>query len=265
MIRTIPIDTGDKMRYGPSDSAVRQSETIRFIVRSKRKMLHEMVIGTLDELKAHGQLMKKYPGMVHDSPYMAHVRPGKKESIIRQFIPPDEFNYACLMSGYLKPAWPAKPSSRKVNPMQRRTVLKAILASTLASPLLARAARPLIEVYKTAGCGCCKSWIDHLKANGFEVNARNVGDTGAYRQKFGIPQALGSCHTGFVDGYALEGHVPAAEIKRLLAQRPKAIGLAVPAMPLGSPGMEGPRKDPYDVLLVLADGKQSVFKHYDGS
>ncbi|GAA4015965.1 DUF411 domain-containing protein [Actimicrobium antarcticum] len=148
--------------------------------------------------------------------------------------------------------------------MQRRTLLQALLVSAFAAPMLAHAARPLIEVYKTEGCGCCESWIDHLKASGFEVSARNVGDTGVYRKKFGIPQALGACHTGFINGYALEGHVPAAEIKRLLAERPKAIGLAVPAMPLGSPGMEGPRKDPYDVFLVQADGRHSVFKHYNG-
>lgn len=148
--------------------------------------------------------------------------------------------------------------------MQRRTLLQAILISALASPVLAAAAAPLVTVYKSEGCGCCEAWIDHLKANGFAVKAHNVDDTSSYRKKFGIPTALGSCHTGIVDGYAIEGHVPAADIKRLLAERPKAKGLAVPSMPLGSPGMEGPRKDPYDVLLVKADGSYSIYKHYSG-
>lgn len=149
--------------------------------------------------------------------------------------------------------------------MKRRTLLQAILMTALPMPVLTRAAAaPVVEVYKSEGCGCCEGWIEHLKTNGFAVKAQNVGDTGAYRQKFGIPNDLGSCHTGFVQGYGVEGHVPAADIKRLLAEKPKAKGLAVPSMPLGSPGMEGPRKDPYDVFLVKADGSTSVYQHYSG-
>lgn len=149
--------------------------------------------------------------------------------------------------------------------MQRRTLLQAMLITTLPNSVLARAAAaPVVDVYKTAGCGCCEGWIEHLKTNGFAVKAQDVGDPGAYRQKFGIPNDLGSCHTGFVQGYAVEGHVPAADIKRMLAEKPKARGLAVPSMPLGSPGMEGTRKDPYDVFLVKADGSSSVYRHYSG-
>jgi hypothetical protein len=148
--------------------------------------------------------------------------------------------------------------------MNRRTVLHAMLISALGASVPARAAAaPLVEVFKSEGCGCCEGWIAHLKANGFAVKALNVDDTSVYRKKFGIPDDLGSCHTGMVQGYALEGHVPAAEIKRLLAERPKAKGLAVPSMPLGSPGMEGPRNDPYDVLLVKADGAYTVYRHYN--
>jgi hypothetical protein len=150
--------------------------------------------------------------------------------------------------------------------MQRRTLLEAILVTTLPVSVLARAAPgPVVDVYKTVGCGCCEGWIEHLKANGFSVKAQNVSDTGAYREKFGFPNDFGSCHTGFVQGYAVEGHVPAAEIKRLLAEKPKARGLAVPSMPLGSPGMEGPRKDLYDVFLIKVDGSTSVYQHYSGS
>lgn len=147
--------------------------------------------------------------------------------------------------------------------MKRRTFLQAALAGTLGVHLGARAAGSVIDVYKSATCGCCEEWVKHLRQNGLTVNPRNVANPSDYREKFGIPQALGSCHTGMVDGYALEGHVPASEIKRLLAERPKAIGLAVPAMPLGSPGMEGARVDAYDVFLVQADGRRSVYRHYN--
>ena len=148
--------------------------------------------------------------------------------------------------------------------MQRRTVLSA-LALTAALPTLSFAKnQPVINVYKSATCGCCTEWISHLEQNGFKVNAHNVPNTAAYRSKFGVPPALGSCHTGVIDGYALEGHVPAADIKRLLAEKPKAKGLAVPGMPMGSPGMEvaGEPADAYDVLLFQADGKTRVYRHY---
>jgi hypothetical protein len=136
-------------------------------------------------------------------------------------------------------------------------------AALIALPLAASAAQPVIEVYKSATCGCCKEWVRHLEANGFRVNAHDVANPSDYRAKFGIPDQLGSCHSAKVQGYALEGHVPASDIKRLLAAKPKARGLAVPAMPMGSPGMDGPRKDPYDVYLVQDGGKTSVYKHYD--
>lgn len=147
--------------------------------------------------------------------------------------------------------------------MSRPRFLAAAAAALIALPALAGAAQPVIEVYKTASCGCCKGWVKHLEDNGFTVKAHDVENPTDYRQKFGIPHALGSCHSARVGGYAIEGHVPAADIKRLLGSKPKATGLAVPAMPLGSPGMEGPRSDPYDVLLVQKDGKTTVFKHYE--
>lgn len=149
--------------------------------------------------------------------------------------------------------------------MQRRIVLKSLLVGALGVHLQAHAALPTIEVYKTPTCGCCHLWVEHLRDNGFSVNAHDVDDTAGYRKKFGVPEALGSCHTGVVGGYALEGHVPAREIKRLLAERPKVKGLAVPAMVQGSPGMEGPRSDPYDVLAFRANGQTTVYQHYNGT
>lgn len=147
--------------------------------------------------------------------------------------------------------------------MQRRFLNQLVLAAAMALPYGAMAANPVIEVYKTEYCGCCKQWIKHLEANGFTVKATDVESPGDYREKFGMAKKYGSCHTGMVNGYALEGHVPASEITRLLTEKPKAVGLAVPGMPMGSPGMEGARKDKFDVLLVQPNGEATVYKHYD--
>lgn len=135
-------------------------------------------------------------------------------------------------------------------------------AALLVMPALASAAMPVIEVFKSATCGCCDDWVKHLQANGFQVKVSNVEKPADYRQKFGIPAELGSCHTAKVGIYAVEGHVPASDIKRLLSSGVKARGLAVPGMPSGSPGMESERSDPYDVLLVQPDGRTTVYKHY---
>lgn len=119
-----------------------------------------------------------------------------------------------------------------------------------------------VEVWKSPSCGCCTQWVEHLRAEGFAVTVHDSGNT-AMRARLGMPERLGSCHTARVGGYAIEGHVPAREIRRLLAERPKAVGLTVPGMPSGSPGMEqGDHRDPYDVLLVSADGKTRVFQPY---
>jgi hypothetical protein len=122
-----------------------------------------------------------------------------------------------------------------------------------------------VEVWKDPNCGCCQDWVVHLQANGFTVKVNDIGNNAA-RARLGIPVALGSCHTAQVGGYAIEGHVPAADIRRLLREKPKAVGLAVPGMPVGSPGMDGPiygaRKDAFKVILVLPDGKSSVFNTY---
>lgn len=147
---------------------------------------------------------------------------------------------------------------------KRRLLLKSILAGGTGSltPMLFAQPALHMKVYKSEGCGCCEAWIDHLKENGFSIEARNVPSPGDYRETGGIPKDLGSCHTGVIQGYAIEGHVPAADIKRLLKDRPAARGLAVPAMPLGSPGMEGNRRDAYDVFLVQSNGVRSVYAHY---
>jgi hypothetical protein len=146
--------------------------------------------------------------------------------------------------------------------------LRKFVAAMAALPLLlvspAVAAGPEAKVYKTKTCGCCAIWVEHLKANGFQTVVTDVPSTAEYRKKHGVPEKLQSCHTAVVGGYAVEGHVPAADIKRLLKEKPKAKGLAVPGMPLGSPGMEGPRRDAYSVFLFQTDGSASVFQQYPG-
>lgn len=137
------------------------------------------------------------------------------------------------------------------------------VAALIALPMLASAATQAVEVYKNASCGCCEEWVKHLRANGFKVNAHNVANPSDTREKMAMPDRLGSCHTAVIGGYVIEGHVPSAEIKRLLAEKAKAKGLAVPAMPVGSPGMQGPTRMAYDVLLVRNDGSTTVYKHYE--
>lgn len=104
--------------------------------------------------------------------------------------------------------------------------------------------------------------MDHLRANGFRVKPVAVEDTAAMRKRMGVPEALGGCHTAVIEGYAIEGHVPAREIKRLLAEKPAAAGLAVPGMPQGSPGMESANPAPYKVLLVDKSGRHTVYARY---
>ena len=118
-----------------------------------------------------------------------------------------------------------------------------------------------VTVYKNAQCGCCKGWVEHLRQNGFEVTANDVDDIAAIKSKLGVPAALGSCHTAVVGRYIVEGHVPAADIRKLLAEKPKIVGIGVPGMPIGSPGMEVPgrRPDRYDVTAFAKDGSQRVF------
>jgi hypothetical protein len=139
--------------------------------------------------------------------------------------------------------------------------LLCLFTAVLLGPLQAFGAAG-ITVYKDPSCGCCSAWADHLKAAGFAVTVHEVADVSAHKRRLGVPQRLASCHTAVVDGYTVEGHVPAADIKRLLLERPKATGLAVPGMPHGSPGMETGKREPYDVLLFDKAGKTTVYRSY---
>ena len=156
---------------------------------------------------------------------------------------------------------------KQVTPLTRRNLLMAALLLPLADARSANA-RLQVEVWKTPTCGCCHDWVAHLEANGFEVKTYDLSESAktAKRLALGMPEKLGSCHTALVQGYVLEGHVPARDIRRLLAERPRALGLTVPGMPVGSPGMDGPayggRKDAYAVLLVQQGGASTVFQDY---
>lgn len=121
-----------------------------------------------------------------------------------------------------------------------------------------------VTVYKTSSCGCCRLWVDHMKANGFDVQAIDVsaGDVRAVSRAAGLPEDGASCHTSKIGNYVVEGHVPAADIKRMLKEKPAIAGIAAPGMPQGSPGMEQGSKEPYDVVAFTKDGKMTVYSKH---
>jgi len=125
----------------------------------------------------------------------------------------------------------------------------------------ALASAPLVTVYKDPNCGCCKQWVEHMRQNGFRVEAHDTAGVDGIKDQSGVPTAARSCHTGLVGGYAIEGHVPADVIRRLLREHPADVaGLAVPGMVTGSPGMEGPNPQHYDVIAFTKDGRTSVYE-----
>ena len=119
-----------------------------------------------------------------------------------------------------------------------------------------------ITVYKSPSCGCCRKWVEHLRTNGFDVSTRDLDDLSEVKATFGVPQKLQSCHTATVGSYVVEGHVPADSIKRMLRERPKIAGLAVPGMPQGSPGMEGGTPEHYDVIAFERAGRTRLYAKY---
>jgi len=145
--------------------------------------------------------------------------------------------------------------------LRAAAVAVAMLISTGAA-----GAASVVEVLSTSGCGCCIGWVRHLEENGYAADVKHLamGELMQRKLSLGLRPGLTSCHTGQIDGYVVEGHVPAREVARLLAERPDAIGLVVPDMPMGSPGMgePGPDAEPYDVLLLRKDGSTEVFASY---
>jgi hypothetical protein len=146
--------------------------------------------------------------------------------------------------------------------MTRKTFLQAILLAPLAATFRLRAAAPHMEVLKTPTCGCCGKWVEHMRANGFDLKVQEVESTAEARRKHGVPDSLMSCHTGVVEGYSIEGHVPASDVLRLLKEKPKAKGLALPGMPSGSPGMEGMGGQEFAVMIFDEKGNSSIYKKH---
>ena len=152
--------------------------------------------------------------------------------------------------------------------MTKATVIAFAMAAVaslgIGSAQQSKPTGPLVEVYKSPTCGCCSKWIEHMQANGFTVKTTDVGDMSKIKVARGVPDQVQSCHTGIVDGYVVEGHVPAADVHRLLKEKPAVVGIAVPGMPVGSPGMETPyvKAEKYDVVTFDKKGGTRVFaKH----
>jgi len=149
--------------------------------------------------------------------------------------------------------------------LMKKALITAAIAAVISIGGIAAAQRPapVVEVFKSPTCGCCALWVKHMEANGFRTRVTDVPDMTPVKTKLGVPARAASCHTAVVDGYVLEGHVPAAQVQRLLKERPQVAGVAVPGMPIGSPGMEaGSTVQPYDVLSFDKQGQTRVFASY---
>lgn len=142
-------------------------------------------------------------------------------------------------------------------------VAAVLAASAIASTALAEEQAGQIEVFKSPWCGCCTAWVHHLERNGYSAIVHDVEDLSAIKQMAGVPRDQRSCHTAMIDGYVIEGHVPASAIDRLLAERPEIHGLTVPGMPQGSPGMEGPNPVPFTVFSIGSDVDSEAFMEFD--
>lgn len=141
-----------------------------------------------------------------------------------------------------------------------RTIALAVSFAVVAALTPAAQVATPITVYKTPTCGCCGKWVDHMRQNGFNPTVTDLPNLSAVKQSAGVPANLQSCHTSTIGGYAIEGHVPADVVRQLLKEKPKVAGIAVPGMPVGSPGMEQPgRQDKYNVVAFGADGTQKVY------
>lgn len=138
----------------------------------------------------------------------------------------------------------------------------AILFALLSPAAWAGDVLPTVKVYKTPTCDCCSKWVDHMKASGFKVVTQDMNDVTPHKQRLGVPVGMGSCHTAEVGGYLVEGHVPAGDIKRLLAEKPQAKGLVSPGMPQSAPGMDLPGKQAYEIFLVRQDGSTATYARH---
>ena len=150
--------------------------------------------------------------------------------------------------------------------IDRRTAVGLFLAAVPAGACAKAGRAAQLTIYKSPYCGCCGAWVDHIKTSGITASVTEMENVTPIARRLGVPEAMRSCHTATIEGYFVEGHVPAADIRKLLRERPKARGITVPGMPIGSPGMEqGDRRDTYETLLVLNDGSSRVFAKHNQS
>ena len=144
----------------------------------------------------------------------------------------------------------------------KKIAVGLLCLSTLTTSVWAANSLPEVNVYKSPSCGCCEKWVEHMRANGFSVITHDTENVAAHKARLGAPLAMGSCHTAEVNGYLIEGHVPAGDVKRLLAEKPHARGLLSPGMPASAPGMDDTRKIPYEIFLVSNEGGTTSYaKH----
>ena len=144
----------------------------------------------------------------------------------------------------------------------KSSIRVAVFLALVAPTAWAATALPTVTVYKSPSCGCCGKWVEHMKASGFSVVTHDTDDVATHKARLGVPLGMGSCHTAEVSGYLVEGHVPASDVKRLLAEKPRAKGLVSPGMPQSAPGMDMPGNAPYEILLIGNDGKTSTFARH---
>lgn len=168
----------------------------------------------------------------------------------------------CTRSGS-NPAEQSAAPRREIPPLDDKLSMEQKVVA-LKVDMMQEAALPPMTVYKSPTCGCCKLWVEHMEKAGFKITVRNTPELNPIKLKLGVPAGLGSCHTAKVGDYFVEGHVPASDVKRLLKEKPDALGISVPGMPLGSPGMEVPTGEtqPYTVTMINKDGSLSIFSSH---
>jgi hypothetical protein len=170
--------------------------------------------------------------------------------------------FRLVVLGTIVTAACATPESDSAEPAKPAPAVHAPVAEALPAPSTNPADSMLFTIYKTATCGCCQKWVDYIKAEGYRVAVHDVKDLQAVKTTHGITDDLQSCHTAVVNGYLVEGHVPIEDVRRMLKERPQIAGIAAPGMPMGSPGMEGPVTDKYDIVAFGKDGSRKVYaKH----
>ena len=189
------------------------------------------------------------------------IDPNGSSLMVRRHSWPAIASLACLLLATACARAPDADTTEAKAPTMSAPTQMATVSDASVAHNMPPAATHRMVVYKSPSCGCCGAWVDHMRAEGFIVETRDLDNVNPVKERLGVPYGKGSCHTAEVDGYVIEGHVPAGDVRRLLAEKPDAKGLALPGMPAGSPGMETPdgRSEPYTVELIRRDGTTTAF------